>query len=379
MDTAIGWALVLLPSLIYLMFFASYFLRGQARREHVERLLRVPYVRTFYLKAYRLEEGSAQDLAAQILPSWTQHVMPLVLCGLVALPLSIAAASVAKLPLGLPSTIGSVANAIPVEVLAGCGGAYLWGIVASIERFRVLNWTPGFIHELWVRVLIGGGLGGLVGVPFKAEYAPLLAFSLGAFPSVTLRRWLRRRAAKIIGLEEVEAAAPEPTWAAIQGIDAGLVERLEEADVASPTALANADPFQLLLRTNIPWRHLLDLIDQAILAGYLGNRIEKVRAMGIRGAIEMALLAERQVVLNVDSPIRMSADQTVLEISRILGQPDAATRTMIQNLDEDAQVELIWSLWFEEPAKGVVTRTAGEESSTAMQPAAVLPAGAALR
>ncbi len=47
-------------------------------------------------------------------------------------------------------------------------------------------------------------------------------------------------------------------------------------------------------------------------------------------------------------------------IAAILGEPDSGTttRNLIQNLDEDAQVELIWNLWFEEPAKGVLVTPA---------------------
>jgi len=112
----------------------------------------------------------------------------------------------------------------------------LWGIVASIERSspeldaRLHSRALGQSSDWWRSWWAGGRA-------IKAEYAPTPAFSLGAFPSVTLRRWLRRRAAKIIGLEEVEAAAPEPTWAAIQGIDAGLVGAARRSGRGSPTLL----------------------------------------------------------------------------------------------------------------------------------------------
>ncbi len=372
METAIAWGLAGLPFLIYLGFAASYFLGSRSRRrDHVVRLMGVPRVHTFYVKTSRVSATSPEEAADQMLPRSREHVMPLVLCGIVTFPVSVAAVSAAKLPLGLPTTVAAVASAVPVDVLAGFAGAYLWGLYACIERFRVANWTPSFIHGLWVRILIGGMLGGLVGVPFKAEYSPLLAFSLGAFPSDTVRKWLRRRAAKAVGLEEDDVAAG-PKWAAIQGVTTELLDRLEEADVESPTALANADPVQLLLRTNIPWRHILDLIDQAILATYVGPKLEAVRIMGVRGAIEMALLGERLRLLKSDDPIRQDADRTVARIAAILGEPDSGTttRNLIQNLDEDAQVELIWNLWFEEPAKGVLVTPAFGVQPTAPEQAA---------
>ena len=359
MDTAISWALVGLPSVIYFGFAVSYFLVGRGRREHVERLLGVPTVRSFYVKAYRLDGGSERSMVDKMIPRWTQHVVPLVLCGLVTLPVSVVGASVAGLPLGLPEAIARVASAAPVAVLAGFAGAYLWGLVACIDRFRVVNLTPSFVHGLWVRLLVGGVLGGLVGVPFKAEYAPLLAFSLGVFPSITLRKWLRRRAAKTVGLED-DGEGAGPGWSVIEGITPELVDRLEEADVSSPTALANADPFRLFLDTNVAWRHILDLIDQAILAGYVGAKLAAARPKGVRGAIEMAILGERRNLLRPDNPVRQDAERTITELSRALDQPEEATRTLIQNLVEDAQVELVWNLWYEEPARGVVYPPAGD-------------------
>ena len=176
--------------------------------------------------------------------------------------------------------------------------------------------------------------------------------------AATVRKWLRQRAAKAVGLDDEDEGAG-PRWSTIQGITPELLDRLTEADVASPAALANADPFRLFLRTNISWRHILDLIDQAILAGYVGEKIELVRPTGIRGAIEMGLLAERLLRLDPDNerqkPIIESARATMRKIAQALGHDEDVTRNLIQNLDEDAQVTPIWNLWFEEEAKGVLS------------------------
>lgn len=355
MGTIVAWIITSAPCAIYLAFAASYVVRGRSRREQVQQLLEVEAVRTFYVKAYRVDRR--EDLGARILPRWTEHVLPLALCAAVTFPVSMLAAIQANLPLGLPAELVDRLR-VPTHVIAGFGGAYLWGLQACIDRFRVVNWTPSFIHGLWIRILIGGALGALVAVPFNTEFAPFLAFSLGAFPAATVRKWLRRRAAKVVGLDDEDEGAG-PKWSTIQGVNPELLDRLNEADVASPAALANADPFRLFLRTNITWRHILDLIDQAILVEYVGEKIELLRPMGIRGAIEMGLLAERLLRLDPTEerhiPIIKSAEATMQKVAETLGQAPDVARNLIQNLDEDSQVELVWNLWFEEDAKGVLS------------------------
>jgi hypothetical protein len=353
-DRFLAWLLTSMPCIIYLGFTVSYFLRGQARRGHVDTLLETAPLRGSYAKAHQAGENAG---ALKTLPSPKEHVIPLLLWCLVVFPVSVAAAIAAELPLGLPAGITDNVHKLPVNVLAGFAGGYIWGLWACIERFRVANWTASFVHGLWVRMLLGGMLGALITVPWGTTYTPLLAFSMGAFPVATLRKWLRRRAAKIVGMTDDENAAG-PEWSTIQGITPELLDRLEEADIASPTALANADPFQLFLRTNITWRHVLDLIDQSILACYVGTKIELVRARGIRGSIEMGLLGERMSALPPENPNRKAAEASVVQISAALGQEREATLTLIENLAEDAQVDLIWKLWFDGPAKGEIYRGA---------------------
>jgi len=365
-----GLILVALPSAIYLMFGLSYFLRGRSRREHVVRLFRNPKIWLFYKTAYGIKTSDPNVMAAELLPRWTQHLVPLVLCAVIILPVSVTAASAGGFFIGLPDPTASRLAGVPHPVLAGFAGAYIWGLWACIERFRVLNWTPGFIHGLWVRTLLGGALGCLVPVRSDEAWltAPLLAFGLGAFPVATLRKWLRRTVAKAVGMgDEDEGAGPR--WSVIQGVTPELLDRLEEADVASPTGLANADPFQLFLRTNIIWRHILDLIDQAILAQYVGEKIRAVRSAGIRGSIEAALVAQRLLPPNEgddppDPSVVESAGVTNERVSFVLDQAPQVTRNLLQNLYEDAQVKLISDLWFEENGKGVRSAAPAERDGS---------------
>ncbi|HEY5453797.1 MAG TPA: hypothetical protein VIQ54_33820 [Polyangia bacterium] len=361
-DLWAGWFLVVLPCAIYLIFALSYFFRGRTRRDLVARLFANERIKDFYKKAFGINDSNANKIADKFLPRWYEHVLPLVLCSVIILPVAVTAVARAEFPLGLPKSILDCLKQMPPVVLAGFAGAYVWGLWSCIQRYRVVNWTPGFIHGLWVRILVGGGMASVM--PFEADFKLVLAFTVGAFPVTTTLKWLRHRFGEKLGMgDEDEGAGPD--WSVIQGVTPDLVERLEEADVASPTGLANADPFQVYLRTNITWRHILDLIDQAILAQYVGEKLQGVRATGVRGAIEGALVAERLRQLTRDDPVDKlvidSAEATIAKLSVILEQPADVTRNLLQNLNEDSQVRLIANLWFEEEGKGVVSHAREEK------------------
>src|SRR3954453_19010756 len=118
MERFIAWLLAVNPCLIYLAFAVSYFTRGSERRAHVDHLLSQDFVRTFYAKTYRVAADQAKETAHRMLPRAGDHVLPLTLCAIATLPVSIAAAIGCKLPLGLPQSIANVAEQVPQAMLA---------------------------------------------------------------------------------------------------------------------------------------------------------------------------------------------------------------------------------------------------------------------
>jgi hypothetical protein len=122
-----------------------------------------------------------------------------------------------------------------------------------------------------------------------------------------------------------------------------MVSRLIDEGIESAEQLASYDPFKLLLRTNLQWKTILDIIDQAILFDYFGEKSERLREFGIRGSIELASIQED--FTDDDAAIRAQCEQLVASIACRLEVEEIAVRNAIRNAYEDVQVELLWDLW----------------------------------
>jgi hypothetical protein len=328
-----AWVLVILPGAVYAVLVWAYLQGSYLRRMRTMELAQ--QAKDAYQKL--LPEAQAWGRLAELRAA--PYLYPLALCMLVATAFSAISVVKAGMTLRLyEDWVKLIQTKIWGNALAGFWGAYVWGLYDCLTRFRSRSWTANSLHFTWLRLLVGPALGALAGYPFAKEYSPLVAFGLGSFPTDTLRRWLRDYVGQRLKISGEADVPVRPAWTTIQGLNPEVIERLAEADITSPCHLACAEPVGLHNKTNIEWRTLLDLIDQAILAIYLEGALEKLRPLGIRGAIEMAILWSRG---------DQSGDM-VRQLAKALGQEEATVKNLLQNLYEDAQVNVIWALWFKE-------------------------------
>jgi len=129
-------------------------------------------------------------------------------------------------------------------------------------------------------------------------------------------------------------------WGMIQGLTPDIVDRLKEAGVSSAAHLANDDPIRLLRVTNIEWKNILDMIDQAYLALYVGDSISALRPLGIRGAVEMAELYRRRQHRGDPLPAPSGEVADALKIGT------EAVTNLARNLAHDPVVTFLNRLWF---------------------------------
>jgi hypothetical protein len=341
----LGWVLASIPGFVHIVLVLTYFSRIGARRQRAIRLLVAADAKDIYVRSYapgrddnidwsRVAELKKLPFAVTIGLTW--------LACFVVTPAMLVKVGVPLRP--LPDYLTAQIAQIDPAVFAGFMGAYIWGLYDCLTRFRVQNWTASSQNFTWLRLLIGTALGGLIGQPFKETYSPLVAFGLGTFPAETLRRWLQGRAGTAVGIDPAQDDPVSPPWSLIQGVASGTIDRLVEADVLSPVHLATADPVVLYCRTNIEWRTILDLIDQALLATYVGDAISKLRGVGIRGAIEMAVVHER--LTDSEGEVVGEARGVVTMLAKLLGNDEVSVLHLARNLAEDSQVSLIWKLWY---------------------------------
>lgn len=242
----------------------------------------------------------------------------------------------------------SPTDGISIASFFAAFGAYLWGVYECLVRFRRRDWTPVLQHQIWLRIPIAMLLTYFIQDAFKDAFTNLVAFSIGAFPLDILRKFLHKyTSSKIIDLQGNEVKIEEPHWEKLQGISAGVIERLTEVDIENTTQLAYCNPLELHIKTNIEWKVLLDLMDQAILLSYCGDKFQNLRPLGVRGAVELSIHFYRYYDTDPKyGPLpRSPIPNNISNIAAALETSEDNIKNLMHNIYEDSQVNLIWEIW----------------------------------
>jgi hypothetical protein len=192
-------------------------------------------------------------------------------------------------------------------------------------------------------LLVLGAVGAVVGALMNDRLAWPVAFALGALPMSAVRTFVAGRARKALRLPDPSTVKAKPSFTALQGWNDELLEKLTRAKIFSVEELACTNQFQLFLRSNLDWRVILDLSDQAMLILYIGEAIEKLRPLGIRSAVELA-----EINWSRDDPEffgDMTHDQAVDSLASALKMDEQSVRLLIISLSGDATVNFIGALW----------------------------------
>ena len=273
------WILSIAPGLIYFLLAWAYLSGLYYRRQRAISLAR--RAGSKYKKSYQIADpNKTEDWYKLVELRKFPYVFPLSLTFLFATGLTVVSLMKANTEMGLGS-LKFLVQQVPLGAIAGFWGAYVWGIYDCLTRFRTRTWTANSQYFIWLRLMVGPALGALVGLPLKDSYSPLIAFGLGAFPAETLRNWLQGQVGQKLKIVSQPEVAIRPAWSTIQGLTQETIDRLREADVPSPCQLANSEPVGLNSRTSVEWKPLLDLIDQALLAIYVEEKIDRFRSLGI--------------------------------------------------------------------------------------------------
>jgi hypothetical protein len=179
---------------------------------------------------------------------------------------------------------------LPNTALAALAGAYLWVVHDFISRSRRLDFSSSDVHWATLRFLIAIPMG----YAFSATPAtgPFVAFALGTFPLSALVSGLRRMAEKnVVALAPTKEESQDEI-AKLQGVNKAVVDRLANEDIATVNQLAYCDPVRLVMRSNLTFNFVTDCMNQALAWIYLGEHLNTLRPMGLRGAVEIKNLID---------------------------------------------------------------------------------------
>ena len=360
--------LSMLPALLYPLVWAVYRKRLGQKRTDLKSILGS----SGHIKKYRDLFGVDPDQLFKNSFSLFIYIVPVTINAVGVWMLTLLFFERHQLPV-LSAQLSAFAIRLPRSVMAAFIGAFVWGMYDAMRRYRGVSLSPESLHLTWVRMLVAGSLAPMVSTLgpaiFSGGFTDLIAFGLGALPINTLSDWLQGQ--MTTNLKVSTSPTEPPTLQSLQGTTANLLTALSEADIDSTQDLAYADPLKLFLRTNIPWKVTLDLIDQALLVNYVGDKAKDLRRLGIRGSIELAALYEPLHPAAVTAPTSGNIKIVVARIAELLGEQVDAVFNLIDTCHFDFQVQFIGSLWDGAYGSDAPERTLGPTAGIAgNQPAA---------
>ena len=364
--TILLWVLVLFPGVFLAILNQEYRNILQGRKDEILSIMRRGNTFAVYLKAFESSEFSKSSESSESSKNKSSEKTPIektmdrlfyrkfgrskyrfplgmnaFVGGLFVLLILVWSGA----PMHLPADIANRIRDLPqaTTVMAGLAGAFCWGLYDVLRRFEAVDLSPCALHSIWLRMLVTSVLAPMLSGAFTESLRPGIAFAIGLFPTKELFDFARGQARKHLNMTMSAQPAELPNLHKLQGLSEGMVDRLLDQGIESVAQLATADPIKLLLRTNIEWKTILDVIDEAILFNYFDDDVSKLRPFGIRGAIELASIQDALADNDVNE--RQKAEGLVSNIASALQKPESAIKNAILNAHEDVQVDFLWNLW----------------------------------
>jgi hypothetical protein len=370
------WSLAVLPVLPYVLVYLSYRVRLLDKLNTLQNLMLQEGVFTAYRARFgqKLDEQKKEDQQKEDEQKkevvgklfdvlYGRHAYYSAIClNLLVITVGVAAGLLrGGISLGLPGALESLAQRVPLTMLLGFAGAYTLNLYNVCRLYRIQDLSPSDLHFTWLHMILASFIAPLLSQAFVASAAYAVAFGIGVFPLKDSFETVRDLAKKRLGVLSTIPVFEGSTLDKLQGLTEDVIERLGEEGITSSVHLAYTDPIRLFLKTNLEWPFLVDIMDQALLFNYLRDSpvgLAGIRALGIRGSIEMVVLGEpvpdgfanpQYEAEEKFDPQRVR--QAIAIVASTLGQSPEAIRNLAINLWEDGQVDLIWQLFkaFENP------------------------------
>ena len=234
---------------------------------------------------------------------------------------------------------------LPNTALAALSGAYLWVVNDHISRGRRLDFAPSDV--LWgvLRLVIAIPMGYAFASIASPSLGPFVAFALGAFPLEGLMSKMRQIADTKLGMAAPVTEAGDDIIR-LQGVNRSIVDRLNNEDITTVTQVAYCDPLRLVMRSNLNFNFVSDCMNQALAWLYLRDDLDKIRPLGLRGAVEIRHLMDD--IDNVD-PHAVDDHQRAVAafpmIAKAVNQDPATLQITFRNISADPYTAFLYTIW----------------------------------
>jgi len=353
--TLVNWLVVALSAAPFVLIYLAYRRILLGKRFTVQQVLSRKDVFESYLRAFGLKDASATKQPKDVVEElfnlyyhWGSYAFGIALNVLITITVTACIFVRAGVHLGLPPDLQGLAQKTAPTVAFAFAGAYIWNFYDLIKRYRAVDLTPASFQFSWLRLLAGCVAGPLIALGATEGIRNIVAFGIGVLPVQTILQYFGESATKRLGVSMERGWVAEPTLHHLQGMTKDSIERLAEEGIDSAQALAYADPMKLFLKTDKEWAVIIDLIDQALLFNYIGEKLLGLRPMGIRGCVELAVIGDRMKRgLENKEQAEIDKQKSLIEtLSKKLEWSNPETDNLIRNLLEDGKVTLIWKLYF---------------------------------
>jgi hypothetical protein len=225
---------------------------------------------------------------------------------------------------------------------AAIAGAYTfvtWDFFFRVQR-RALGTSD----------VLRGGLRLAMALPLGFVFAGLaaptggavfLAYGIGVFPLDAVKTILRRLVSDKLNLPKDDGTAADPITK-LSGVDNDTSDRIADADVATIPQLAWTDPIAMIMRTNLSFDFIVDIVSQALAWVYLDGALTKLQPFGLRGAYEI-----RKQKLKLDSAdlaVKAEAEALLAAAATAINVPVVGLRNAFTEIAEDKATEFLFEV-----------------------------------
>lgn len=233
---------------------------------------------------------------------------------------------------------------LPPLALYALSGGYLWVANDFIRRSRKLDLAPSDIYWGVLRLVVAVPLGYGMSSFFSDidSVRNFIAFSAGAFPLSEILTNLRKMSLTKSGLK-IQDVIGNDNVIKLVGVNADVAERLANEDITTITQLAYCDPIRLAMRSNLTFNFVTDCMNQALAWEYMEERMNKLRPLGLRGAVEIRHLYHS---IETGTDDEKAAANSVLDCAaRILEQDRITLKMAFFEISGDPFTAYLESIW----------------------------------